>query len=91
MKINFHFLVQYTALILLCLIFPLQTISQELKPIKLQLKWLHQFQFAGYYAAKEKGFYKDAGFDVEILQGNALNPPVGNVLEGKADFGVTGS
>ncbi len=91
MKINFHVLIQYAALILLCLIFPLQAISQELKPIKLQLKWLHQFQFAGYYAAKEKGYYKDAGFDVEILQGNALNPPVDNVLKGKADFGVTGS
>jgi len=91
MKINFHMLLKYAALILLCLIFPLQAISQELKPIKLQLKWLHQFQFAGYYAAKEKGFYIDAGFDVEILQGNALNPPVDNVLKGKADFGVTGS
>ncbi|MDO8992197.1 ABC transporter substrate-binding protein [Daejeonella sp.] len=91
MKINFHVLTQYAALILLCLNFPFQAISQELKPIKLQLKWLHQFQFAGYYAAKEKGFYKDAGFDVEILQGNALNPPVDNVLKGKADFGVTGS
>lgn len=91
MKINFHTLIPYAALILLCLNFPLQAISQELKPIKLQLKWLHQFQFAGYYAAKEKGFYKDAGFDVEILQGNALNPPVDNVLKGKADFGVTGS
>lgn len=91
MKVNFHILIHYAALILLCLNFPFRASSQELKPIKLQLKWLHQFQFAGYYAAKEKGFYKDAGLDVEILQGNASNPPVDNVLNGKADFGVTGS
>ncbi|MCF8453688.1 MAG: ABC transporter substrate-binding protein, partial [Pedobacter sp.] len=80
MKINFHTTIHYISLILICLNFPFEAASQGLKPIKLQLKWLHQFQFAGYYAAKEKGFYKDAGFDVEILQGNALNPPVDNVL-----------
>jgi ABC-type nitrate/sulfonate/bicarbonate transport system substrate-binding protein len=91
MKIIFHTSIHFAVLIFLCLNFPVQAISQELKPIKLQLKWLHQFQFAGYYAAKEKGFYKDAGLDVEILQGNALNPPVNTVLRGKADFGVTGS
>ena len=32
--------------------------STPLKKVKLQLKWKHQFQFAGYYAAIEKGFYK---------------------------------
>jgi len=91
MKINFHTLIHYSVLVLICLNYPFQAVSQELKPIKLQLKWLHQFQFAGYYAAKEKGFYKEAGFDVEILQGNALTPSVDNVLKGNADFGVTGS
>jgi ABC-type nitrate/sulfonate/bicarbonate transport system substrate-binding protein len=61
MKINFHISIHYAALVLLCLNFPFRASSQELKPIKLQLKWLHQFQFAGYYAAREKGYYKDAG------------------------------
>ena len=32
--------------------------------VRLQLKWYHQFQFAGFYAALEKGFYRDAGLDV---------------------------
>ena len=32
--------------------------------ITLQLKWYHQFQFAGYYAAAEKGFYQNAGLEV---------------------------
>jgi len=36
--------------------------------ISLQLQWLHQFQFAGYYIAKEKGFYQKRGLDVEIKE-----------------------
>ena len=43
--------------------------SQALDRVTLQLKWLHQFQFAGYYAALEKGFYREAGFDVQIREG----------------------
>lgn len=91
MKINFHVFIYYLALIFLCLNFPYDVNSQELKPLKLQLKWRHQFQFAGYYAAKEKGYYKDAGLNVEILQGSASDPPVDKVITGQADFGVTGS
>ena len=52
-------------LLLLLLLFT-HSFSQE--KITLQLKWLHQFQFAGYYAAKEKGFYDDVGLDVEIKE-----------------------
>ena len=36
--------------------------------VTLQLKWFHQFQFAGYYAAKEKGFYAAEGLDVVFRQ-----------------------
>ena len=42
--------------------------SPELEKISLQLKWKHQFQFAGFYIAKEKGFYSDVGLDVEFLE-----------------------
>jgi len=44
----------------------------DLEEVKLQLKWKHAFQFAGYYAAHEKGFFKEAGLSVTILehQGN---------------------
>jgi len=42
--------------------------SSELENVKLQLKWKHQFQFAGYYMAKEKGFYKKVGLDVNIIE-----------------------
>lgn len=89
MNTNLHKLFIY--LLLLVLHIPTDGYSQELKPIKLQLKWHHQFQFAGYYAAKQKGFYKDAGLDVSLLEGDKKNPSVLNVLAGKADFGVTGS
>ena len=37
--------------------------------VKMQLSWKHQFQFAGYYAALEKGFYKAEGLEVELLEG----------------------
>jgi len=40
--------------------------SKELEKVSLQLRWLDQFQFAGYYIAKEKGFYKDIGLHVDI-------------------------
>ena len=65
--------------------------AQETSTIRLQLKWHHQFQFAGYYAAQQKGFFKEAGLNVELLEGSSQRPPVDAVLEGTADFGVTGS
>jgi ABC-type nitrate/sulfonate/bicarbonate transport system substrate-binding protein len=40
-----------------------------LDSVSLQLKWKHQFQFAGYYQALEQGFYRDAGLDVTIREG----------------------
>jgi NitT/TauT family transport system substrate-binding protein len=43
--------------------------------VKLQLKWVTQAQFAGYYVAQAKGYYKDAGLDVTILPGGPdINP-----------------
>ena len=36
--------------------------------VVLQLKWFHQFQFAGYIIAKEKGFYKDIGLNVKLKE-----------------------
>jgi NitT/TauT family transport system substrate-binding protein len=44
-------------------------------PLTLQLKWVAQAQFAGYYVAQAKGFYKDAGLDVTIKPGGPdINP-----------------
>lgn len=59
-----------------------------LDKVTLQLKWSHAYQFAGYYAAKEMGYYQDAGLDVQI---NPLKPG-GDVLHevasGNANFGT---
>ena len=60
-------------------------------PVVLQLKWYPQFQFAGYYAALEKGFYKHAGLDVEIRHYEKNLEMVEEVLSGRADFSVAGS
>jgi signal transduction histidine kinase len=54
----------------------------------LQLKWTHQFQFAGYYAAIEQGYYRKAGLDVELLEAKPGLSPVDIVMQGGAEFGV---
>lgn len=64
--------------------------SRQDKPdhVTLQLKWRHQFQFAGYYAAVEQGYYRDAGLDVTIVQAEPGIEPMAEVVEGRATFGV---
>ncbi|WP_191965731.1 ABC transporter substrate-binding protein [Oryzomonas sagensis] len=62
-----------------------------LTPVTLQLKWKHQFQFAGYYAAVEKGYYRDAGLVVTLREATQGSDPAEAVLNGEAQFGVGGS
>ncbi|MDD4310303.1 MAG: ABC transporter substrate-binding protein, partial [Candidatus Cloacimonetes bacterium] len=62
--------------------------SSELVPVRLQLKWKHQFQFAGYYAAIERGYYRDVGLDVSILEAQPQKTPFDAVFRGEAEFGV---
>lgn len=57
--------------------------------VTLQLKWRHQFQFAGYYAALSKGFYEQAGLDVTIVEGGPGIDPYEQVLSGQAQFGIS--
>jgi diguanylate cyclase (GGDEF)-like protein len=68
-----------------------ETHSVDAVPVRLQLKWRHQFQFAGFYAALEKGYYREAGFDVTIIPAAPGVDPVETVLGGGADFGVASS
>lgn len=56
--------------------------------VVLALKWKHQFQFAGYYAAIEKGYYTEAGLDVELIEGSPETSPVNMVLQGESNFGI---
>jgi diguanylate cyclase (GGDEF)-like protein/PAS domain S-box-containing protein len=62
-----------------------------LEKVTLQLKHTHQFQFAGYYAALEKGYYREAGLDVVIREGHDGNEPERAVLAGQAEYGVGSS
>lgn len=61
----------------------------ELDKVKLQLKWLPQSQFMGYYVAAAKGYYEEEGIDIEILSGGSDIIPEQNVYNGVADIGVT--
>ncbi|MEH0019506.1 MAG: ABC transporter substrate-binding protein [Desulfobacter sp.] len=62
-----------------------------LTKVRLQLKWHHQFQFAGFYAARELGFYRDKGLDVEIVEGGPEAGVLTAVTQGRAEFGILGS
>ncbi len=76
--------------LLAVLVFPGQAKAQE--KIILQLRWDHQFQFAGYYAALWQGYYSDAGLDVEIRSvfepGGKYHNVIKEVSEGRAHFGI---
>jgi signal transduction histidine kinase len=65
--------------------------ADQLDRVTLQLKWTHQFQFAGYYAAVAQGYYREAGLDVNLIEAQPGEDPVANVLRGGADFGVGNS
>jgi len=60
----------------------------HLRTVRVQLKWLHQFQFAGFYAAIEQGYFRDAGLDVRLIEGGPDIDPSKVVTEGRAEFGV---
>jgi diguanylate cyclase (GGDEF)-like protein/hemerythrin-like metal-binding protein/PAS domain S-box-containing protein len=81
-----HFLL---ALITISLSLTLQ--AAPLEKITLQLRWFHQFQFAGYYAAQMKGYYRDAGLDVRILDSKPGMEVVNEVVSERAQYGVGNS
>lgn len=65
--------------------------AQDLKQVSVQLLWKHQFEFAGFYMAKEKGFYKDVGLDASFKEYEFGTNISKDVSEQKSDFGVDGS
>ncbi len=64
------------------------TSAQAADKVTIQLKWVAQAQFAGYFVAKEKGFYKDAGLDVTINPGGPDVAPPQVIAGGGADVVV---
>ncbi|WP_373001898.1 ABC transporter substrate-binding protein [Sulfurimonas sp.] len=77
-----------TLLLLLIFISSILASQKPLDRVSLQLMWLDQFQFAGYYMAKEKGFYEDVGLDVEIKKFKYRMNTVDEVLSRRSTFGV---
>jgi len=63
--------------------------TAPLEKVRLQLQWKHQFEFAGFYAAKEQGYYQEAGFDVEFVEYNPSIDVIESVLDGTNTFGTT--
>ena len=63
--------------------------APEKKKIKMQICWLPQAEFMGYYVALEKGYYKEEGLDVEIVAGGGDVAETTAVYNGSADFGTT--
>ncbi|MFK5894561.1 MAG: diguanylate cyclase [Pseudomonadota bacterium] len=63
--------------------------ATALESVSLQLQWKHQFENAGFYAAIEKGFYKDEGLRVELREIKSGINPLQEVLQGKANFGLS--
>ena len=65
--------------------------SETLESVVLQLKWKHQFQFAGYYAADRLGYYENAGFNVELREHVVGTSDFDIVANGEATFGIADS
>jgi len=61
----------------------------ELTPVSLQLQWVVQAQFAGYYAAKDKGFYENQCLDVTILEGGVDIVPQTVLAQGGSDYAIS--
>ena len=63
--------------------------SGDLTKVKLQLQWVPQAQFAGYYAAVSEGYYEDEGLDVEIVPGGADIVPQDVLSAGDVDYAIS--
>ena len=65
--------------------------ATPLEKVSLQLHWKYQFEFAGFIAAKEKGFYEEVGLDVELKEYEFGIDIVKDVIAGKSEYGIYSS
>ncbi len=72
--------------ITILLILVVNLFSKPLDKVTIQLDWLHQFQFAGYYMAKEKGFYENENLDVKIKEFDYNINIIDDLLNKKIDL-----
>ncbi|CCK76470.1 Rhodopsin-like GPCR superfamily protein [Oleispira antarctica RB-8] len=78
---------------LFCTLFALLVFQPVLanQHVVLQLKWKHQFQFAGFYAAQSQGYFAEEGLNVEIREVDPKRTPLDIVLSGDAQYGISDS
>jgi NitT/TauT family transport system substrate-binding protein len=76
------------ALTLSTVVFASTATAQTADKIRLQIKWVPQAQFAGYFVAMDKGYYADENLDITIVPGGPDIIPEQQVVNGQADFGV---
>ena len=75
-------------IIFIFLLFVITLNAQSNDKITLYLDWLNQFQFAGYYVAKENGYYDASGLDVDIKEFNYNSNILKNLMSEEASYGV---
>lgn len=65
--------------------------ADHIEKVRLQLNSTHQFRYAGYYMAAEKGFYKDKGIDVQILESDHTQDSIDELIDGRSDYAISGA
>lgn len=79
---NFH------RVVIIFILLMLNIYARSLEKVSIQLDWLHQFQFAGYYIAKEKGYFKDENLDVNIKEFDFSVNLLNDVLTSASEYAV---
>lgn len=77
-----------TKLLIFSLLLIVSLNATEKEKVTLYLDWLNQFQFAGYYMAKENGYYGDLGIDLEIVEYSNNHNVANKVSEKSANYGI---
>ena len=74
--------------LIILLLISCRLVDQPKDEVVLQLKWIHQAQFAGYYVAKEKGFYEEQNIDLTIVPGGIGIDPLAELSANNVDIAV---
>jgi len=90
-KILLDFLQKGKDMLKFLLIFLPLLLFASTQKISVQLEWKHQFEFAGFYAAIEQGYYKDAGFEVELKEFKDGIDISDEIIDHKSTFGISSS
>jgi NitT/TauT family transport system substrate-binding protein len=100
LPVNFYvfkpFDLRYSCFLFLLLLIPLAGTSacstaasaENLTPVTVQLSWTHQAEFAGFYAAEQQGYFREAGLKVSFLEGVPEVDCIKPVADGQAQFGI---